>query len=276
MDAQQPLTTGPSLADQAYGVLRDWVTSGEVAPSERLTERGLAARMGVSPTPVREAISRLLHERLLVRVDGRTLRVAAPSLRRLREMSLIQAALRGVAARLAAESATEEELAEIARVHEASLHPPDPDQDQATRRPVDPAQSLRHDFHQLIVEASHSPSLIDMIATAEAFGRPLRLRAQRAAGAADSIRQAVEEHQEIIDALRARDGRRAEMLVREHTLWVNDRYLTFAEEQRLAHHALPADLKRSPDTTSPRRDHGATGSPSTPTDGKLPVRVTRE
>ncbi len=250
IDAQQPLTTGPSLADQAYGVLRDWVTSGELAPSERLTERGLAARLGVSPTPVREAISRLLHERLLVRVDGRRLRVAAPSFRKLREMSLIQAALRGVAARLAAESATEEELAEIAQVHDASLHPPDPDQ--VAHRPGDPAQSLRHDFHQLIVEASHSPSLIDMIATAEAFGRPLRSRAQRSAGAADSIRRAVEEHQEIIDALRARDGRRAEELVREHTLWVNDRYLAFVEEQHPAHHALPAILKRSSDVTSPR------------------------
>ncbi len=238
MDAQQPLTTGPSLADQAYSVLRGWVTSGELAPSESLTERGLATRLGVSPTPVREAISRLLHERLLVRVDGRRLRVAALSLRKLQEMSLIQAALRGVAARLAAESATEEELAEIVRVHEASLQPPDPDE--ATPRLVDSAQSLRHDFHQLIVEASHSPSLIDMIATAGAFGRPLRERAQQAVGADESIRQAVEEHQEIVDALCARDGRRAEALVREHTLWVNDRYLSFVEEQRpIAPHALP-------------------------------------
>ena len=110
------LVTAPSLGDQAYRVLRDLVTSGELSPGERVTERGLAGRLGVSPTPVREAISRLTHERLLVRVDGRTLKVAAPSLRRLREMSLIQAALGGVAARLAAEDATDEELAEIRRM----------------------------------------------------------------------------------------------------------------------------------------------------------------
>src|SRR3982074_876533 len=91
----QVLVTAPSFADQAYGVLRDLITSGELPPGERLTERSLAGRLGVSPTPVREAISRLTHERLLVRVDGRTLKVAAPSLRRLREMSLIQAALGG-------------------------------------------------------------------------------------------------------------------------------------------------------------------------------------
>src|SRR3982074_3012757 len=96
----QVLVTAPSLADQAYGVLRDFITSGELAPGERLTERSLAGRLGVSPTPGREAISRLIRERLLVRVDGRTLQVAAPNLRRLREMSLIQAALHGVAARL--------------------------------------------------------------------------------------------------------------------------------------------------------------------------------
>jgi DNA-binding GntR family transcriptional regulator len=230
------LTTGPSLADQAYNVLRDLIASGELAPAERLTERALAARLGVSPTPIREAISRLIHERLLVRVDGRTLQVAAPSLRRLREMSLIQAALQGVAGRLAAESATEAELEAIARVHLGSQRRPKRASKPATRE--DPAE-LRHDFHQLIVEASHSPSLIDMIATAEAFSRALRLQAQRAAGAAEAIRQAVHEHDAILGALQARDGDRAEALLREHTAWVNERYLQWAEQHGVAQ-AAPA------------------------------------
>jgi DNA-binding GntR family transcriptional regulator len=231
IEARHQLTTGPSLADQAYNVLRDLIASGELAPAERLTERALAARLGVSPTPIREAISRLIHERLLVRVDGRTLQVAAPSLRRLREMSLIQAALQGVAGRLAAESATEAELEAIARVHLGSQRRPRRASTHATAE--DPAE-LRHDFHQLIVEASHSPSLIDMIATAEAFSRALRQQAQRAAGAAEAIRQAVHEHDAIVDALKARDGDRAEALLREHTAWVNDRYLHWAEQHGFA------------------------------------------
>ena len=226
------LTTGPSLGDQAYAVLRDLVTSGELAPGERLTERGLAERLGVSPTPVREAISRLTHERLLDRLDGRTLQVAAPTLRRLREMSLIQAALRGVAARLAAESATAEELEQIARIHRESVRRP------RRRRAADggdqQATELRHDFHQLIVDASHNPSLIDMIATAEAFGRTLRERAQRSEGAGESIRQAVDEHEALVDALRARDGDRAERIMREHTLWIGERYAQFAEQESVA------------------------------------------
>jgi DNA-binding GntR family transcriptional regulator len=171
----------------------------------------------------------LIHERLLVRIDGRALTVAAPSLRRLREMSLIQAALRGVAARLAAESATDEELAEIERVHIASKRKPG--RGQASEE----QSSLRHQFHELIVAASHNPNLIDMAATADAFGRPLRDRAQKSdlVAVAESVEQATDEHDAIVAALRARDGGRAEALMREHTLWVNSRYLQFAEQHGL-------------------------------------------
>jgi DNA-binding GntR family transcriptional regulator len=220
------LVTAPSLADQAYTVLRDLITSGELAFGERLTERALAARLGVSATPVREAISRLTHDHLLVRVDGRTLQVAAPSLGGLREMSLIQAVLRGAAARIAAESATDEELAEIERVYIASRK-----QRRRTKSAPEP-ENLRHAFHEMIVEASHNPSLIGMHATAEAFGRPLRDRAQRsnAVAVAEVMNEVDDEHEEIVAALRARDCDRAERLMREHTLSVNDRYLQFAEQ----------------------------------------------
>jgi DNA-binding GntR family transcriptional regulator len=220
------------MADQVYDLLRDQIASGELAPGERLTERGLAGRLGVSPTPIREAISRLIHERLLVRVNGRALQVAAPSLRRLRQMAVIHAALQGAAARLAADEASEEELAEIERAHLESRRRSG--RGNARSKAGTQAAELRHDFHQLIVEASHSPSLIDMIATAEAFGRTIRLQAQRSAGATESIRQAVREHEAIVGALRARDGDLAEALMREHTTWVSKRYLEFAERQGAA------------------------------------------
>ena len=223
------LVTAPSLGDQAYRVLRDMITSGELAPGERVTERGLAGRLSVSPTPVREAISRLTHERLLVRVDGRTLLVAAPSLRRLREMSLVQAALTGVAARLAAEYASREELDAIVRVHRAAVAEGAPAEPGAAKS----AAGMRHGFHELIVKAARNPSLADMIATAEAFGRPLRLAAQRSEGASQHILHAVEDHEAIAKALRARDGAKAERLMRDHTVWISERYLEFAERTRL-------------------------------------------
>src|ERR1700730_2568284 len=100
------LTTGPTLSDQAYRALREDITTGALQPGQRLTERSLAEHLGVSPTPVREALQRLEHERLIERDAVRAIRVADPSVARLHELSLIEAALRGVAARLAAERAT--------------------------------------------------------------------------------------------------------------------------------------------------------------------------
>src|SRR5260370_20417298 len=114
------LSTGPSLADQAYAALREGITSGRFAPGQTLTERALAGELGVSPTPVREAISRLEHERLLERA-GRALTVASPGVDPLRGPVRIPAGLRGVAARIAPPRATAGGIRE-----DAALHPQAP------------------------------------------------------------------------------------------------------------------------------------------------------
>src|ERR1700686_3791615 len=107
------LTTGPTLSDQAYRALREDITTGALQRGQRLTERALAQHLGVSPTPVREALQRLEHERLIERDAGRSIRVAEASVARLYELTLIEVALRGVAARLAADRATEQEVKRI-------------------------------------------------------------------------------------------------------------------------------------------------------------------
>src|ERR1700761_7940442 len=152
-DAETRVTTAPRIADQVHAILRGQIISGELLPNQRLTERGLSATLGVSATPVREAISQLEYERLLVRIDGR-LYVAAPDARRLRELSLVQAALRGVAARLAAENASDAELAEIAAAYEVPAAAGDP-----SRSDEDRLQEFRRrrQFHELIDEAAHHP-----------------------------------------------------------------------------------------------------------------------
>src|SRR5260370_11875022 len=77
------LSTGPSLADQAYAALREGITSGRFAPGQTLTERALAGELGVSPTPAPAALSRLEHQRLL-QPAGRPLTVASPGVEPLR------------------------------------------------------------------------------------------------------------------------------------------------------------------------------------------------
>jgi DNA-binding GntR family transcriptional regulator len=213
----QALTTGATLADQAYRALRAEIISGQLRPGERLTERHLAARLGVSPTPIREALQRLEHEHLIQRTDTRRILVAEPSVHRLYELTLIEAALRGVGARLAAENATERELAAIEETHAAFTDTPAPEEVLAAARRL----------HTLIDQASHNETLITMIATATAFDWQFRLETipeiygenQKAALARHR------EHGKIVKALKARDGETAEKLMREHILGATSAFL---------------------------------------------------
>lgn len=220
------LTAGPSLGDQAYRVLRRMITDGELEWGQRITERALGERLGVSATPVREAFRRLEHERLIERVDRRTVSVVSPSDEDLARLNLIQAALRGVAARLAAESATDEELAEIRRAHEETLA------DRDVKTPATPAErvSRTRRLHAVIDRAAHSDVLLDMIATATAFDLSERVQA------AETLRkryplQGYEEHGDIVAAILQRDGDKAERLMRAHITRTSD---FFTELRRLA------------------------------------------
>jgi DNA-binding GntR family transcriptional regulator len=212
------LSTGPTLADQAYRSLREDIIEGRLEPGERITERRLAERLGVSPTPVREALGRLEHEHLIERSGTRRIQVAKPSHKRLFELTLIEAALRGVAARLAAENATTSEIAALQRLHERFT-----DVSLAPER----ALALTRELHASIDRASHNETLISMIATATAFDWDFRVTTVRDIFGPD--RQRVmdrhREHGAIIEAIADRDGERAERLMREHIAVVTDTFL---------------------------------------------------
>ncbi len=217
----------PKLGDQAYRVLRRMIVAGELQQGERITERMLAARLGISPTPVREALQQLERERLIERRGPRTLMVTEPNRRRLRELRLVEAALRGVAARLAAEAATDEELNDIARIHSEALRVTEPNS--GKREDAIHAIELTRQFHAGLDAAAHNPVLVDMIATATAFDFGTRLAAVERLGT-NYPRQWGAEHLEILQALQSRDGDRAEELMRAHILRTGD-YLTPAVDE---------------------------------------------
>jgi DNA-binding GntR family transcriptional regulator len=215
---QRVLSTGPTLADQAYRALREDIIEGRLQPGERITERQLAERLGVSPTPVREALGRLEHEHLIERSGTRRIQVAEPSHKRLFELTLIEAALRGVAARLAAENATTAEIAAMRRLYEGFT-----DVSLAPER----ALALTRELHASIDRAAHNETLISMIATATAFDWDFRVTTVAEIFGPDR-RRVMERHREhgaIIDAIADRDGQLAERLMREHISVVTDAFL---------------------------------------------------
>jgi DNA-binding GntR family transcriptional regulator len=218
--------TTTSLADQAYEALREAIISGELAPREKITERGLAERLSVSPTPVREALRRLEQDQLVERRGPRAVQVADLDEDTAHEIRLVEGTLRALAARLAATNATPAQLARI----EGLLAQGDAEMDRlatvADGAPlamadVAPLLQITRDFHLELNEASNNLVLLRLLSLVDAFSMTQRLRKlqgelrQGEAPYVDMVRR-YGEHRAVFDAVRAGDGEEAERLMLSH------------------------------------------------------------
>lgn len=197
-------------AEAAYGVIRAGILSGEFARGQRLREEELAERVGVSRTPVREALRRLDAEGLIDFTPNRGARVTAWSERELEDLYEARALLEGFGARLAAARITAEELDELAQIADkmAALAASDP-------KPADELTTLNGEFHRAIANASRNSQLDTLVRGL--MDVPLIYRTfQRYSP--DRMRASQFHHNELVDALRARDGEWAEAVMRAHIL----------------------------------------------------------
>lgn len=102
-----------TLAGRAYRSVQEAIGAGDLAPGEKITERGLAERLSMSPTPVREAIRRLEQDGLINRIGPRTVVVADIGASAVEDLAEVEIALRGLIARFAARHATPAQLDEL-------------------------------------------------------------------------------------------------------------------------------------------------------------------
>src|SRR5258708_5968032 len=162
------LLRAESLAEQAYQAIREGIATGLFQAGERVTERGLATRLNVSATPVREALRRLEQEGLIERVSARQLRVVDHSSGTLRELLLAGAALRALEARFATHKITEAALDRMAALVEAL----------ASERDMDITERLRlaREFDMEIERAADNPTLRSMILSLSIIGQERRAR----------------------------------------------------------------------------------------------------
>lgn len=226
--ARSPLRhlESPTLADQAYDALREAIIVGELAPSEKITERGLAERLSVSPTPVREALRRLEQDRLVERRGPRLVQVVALDSDEAAEVRLAELALRGVAARLAAANATDAQVrrmealleagdAELARLE--ALHP---DGQSLTTDDLAPLLEITRRFHAELNEGCNNPVVLRLLSQVEAFSlaaRQQRLSSELGAEGVQGALARYHEHRAVLDAVRAGDAGAVEDLMREHS-----------------------------------------------------------
>jgi DNA-binding GntR family transcriptional regulator len=197
-------------AEAAYGVIRAGILSGEFARGQRLREEELAERVGVSRTPVREALRRLDAEGLIDFTPNRGARVTAWSARELVDLYEARALLEGFGARLAAARINAAQLdgLTVIAAKMAAVAESDP-------KRADELTALNGQFHRAIVLASGNSQLdslvrglMDVPLISRTFQRysPERMRASQF------------HHNELVDALRARDGEWAEAVMRAHIL----------------------------------------------------------
>jgi len=208
---------GLPLGEALYRSLLSQIGTGELAPGSRVREVDIAERFGVSRTPVREALKKLQAEGLVSDSGGWGLTVVKPSLNEVVDGYLLREVLEGLAARLAAERALDEELLIIEQTFDRL--------EKAHKEgAVEDAVRLSIAFDEALIEAGHNAQLkraIDAARAAQGVLRRMNLRDEQ------RLRKSVEERREIAQAVTARDPLRAEQAVKDH--------LRNAREHRIGH-----------------------------------------
>jgi DNA-binding GntR family transcriptional regulator len=200
-----------SAAETAYLAIRTDILEGILQADERLTEVTLADRLGISRTPVREAVKRLLIEGFLKRAPGEGLRVTGLNPDEVQQIFLIRTMLESYGARRAAEFATKAECKELRRLADVmSAHTPP-----EGRSDYDVISEANAAFHNTIMQAAQSPRLAAMLSLAVNLG--LVLRTYKMYSDHDMLRQS-RHHHDIAEAIAARDPDWAEAAMRAHVL----------------------------------------------------------
>ncbi len=188
----------------AYTLILEAIDAGLYKPGDRLVESELADRLGVSRTPVREALQRLETQSMLTR-DGRSLIVASLDHNQLSELYVVRSELEGLAARLAARHASDEEI----RVLQGMVA-----EDRRLLR-GDPRALSRANkrFHRQIHLASHNRFLIQQL---DLVHRSMALMATTSLAAEGRDEEALDEHDAIVAAIAAHDGDAAYRALKTH------------------------------------------------------------
>lgn len=202
-----PLDTAaaPTRSQVVYERLRDAIVRGELRPNERLIEAELADRLAVSRTPVRECLPRLAAEGLIAN-RGRGWAVLEHTAEQIREIYDVRAALEGYAARLAADRATDAQLAGIVALTRGEPTP-------ANRLAREGLVAANEEFHRTVIAAAGNHRLAQTIQQTRAYYFNQRIAAVYSAA---EITEAFAGHRRMAQALRLRDADRAEQLTREH------------------------------------------------------------
>ena len=207
----RPIDNDFRLTDQTYKALKQAITSMKIYAERdevRLDERQLSEELGVSRTPVREAMARLEQEGFLRIVARKGAYVVRKTKAEILEMITVWAALESMAARLITLNATDQEIGTLRQMF-ANF------EGREIKADIDEYSETNIKFHQAIIKLGGSTLIQDM--AENLFIHMQSIRASTI-GQDDRINRSIVDHMQIIEALENRDTELAQRLVRDHTL----------------------------------------------------------
>jgi DNA-binding GntR family transcriptional regulator len=224
-----PLALSPlnatSLRDQAYALLKTAIADTDIYnPTQelRLDERQLTAALGVSRTPIREALSLLEQEGFIRTIPRRGIYIVRKSKREIIEMIQMWAALESMAARLATLHAPDSEIARLRHLFDEFKSSPPSEH-------LDEYSDANIAFHTEVIRLGGSQMIVDTTRNLLLHVRAIR---RATISQSDRASRSIIDHLKIIEALERRDTELAERLARQHTLDLAthvDRYCAFLD-----------------------------------------------
>ncbi len=212
----QPIEVNFSLKGKIYEALKEAITSMNIYADDaelRLDERQLSEQLGVSRTPVREAMARLEQEGLLRIIPRRGAFVVRKTKQEIIEMIIVWSALEALSARLVTEQASDQEIGSLRRMF-ATFDSDQGDSDHGEAK-IDEYSETNIEFHRALFRMSHNQLLEQITENLFIHMRSIRMRT---IAEGNRAKRSIIDHMNIIEALEQRDAALAERLARQHTL----------------------------------------------------------
>ena len=207
-DVHKEVTDKYSLRGRVFNKIREDILSGKYSQNEELKETSIGSELGVSRTPVREALRQLELEGLVNIIPNKGAYVNAISEKDIHDIYIIRSYLEGLCARWACEHITQEQIDELEEiVYLSEFH--------AKKEHHEQIVELDNKFHQLIYDASDSKILNHVLSDFHHYVQRIRKITLSSDNRAANSNK---EHTAILDAIRQRDCEKAEFLAHEHIM----------------------------------------------------------
>jgi DNA-binding GntR family transcriptional regulator len=195
-----------TLHEEIANNLRELIMSGELQEGDKIKEDALCNSMGISKTPLREALRVLSVEGLIKLVPNRGSFVSTPTFEEIREMFDVMSVLEGICARAAAEKMSAKDLTTLEKLHNKL-------EKNFKRKAQREYIRINNQYHAFVQELAGNRTLNQIV---NGLRQKILLYRYQSLNLPARFEQSIQEHRELIEAFRKKDSKKAETLMRRH------------------------------------------------------------